>query len=40
VNIPEGLQVGWNAEHDAERFRVTPKGICLINQSMIDRLSL
>ncbi len=38
TRIPEGLQVGWNPEHDAQRFRVTSKGICLINQRMIDRL--
>ncbi|MDB5395697.1 MAG: Glucose-phosphate adenylyltransferase [Rhodospirillales bacterium] len=38
VRIPEGLQVGWDPEFDAQRFRMTSKGICLINQRMIDRL--
>jgi glucose-1-phosphate adenylyltransferase len=38
TRIPEGLQVGWDPEHDAQRFRVTNKGICLINQRMIDLL--
>ena len=38
--IPEGLQVGWDPEADARRFRVTNKGICLINQRMIDQLQL
>jgi glucose-1-phosphate adenylyltransferase len=36
--IPEGLQVGWDPELDGQRFRVTNKGICLINQRMIDRI--
>ncbi len=36
TTIPENLQVGWDPEHDAQRFRVTSKGICLINQRMID----
>ncbi len=39
VNIPEGLVVGEHAELDAERFRRTDAGICLITQSMIDKLS-
>jgi glucose-1-phosphate adenylyltransferase len=34
--IPENLQVGWDPDYDAQRFRVTQKGICLINQRMID----
>jgi glucose-1-phosphate adenylyltransferase len=38
TRIPEGLQVGWDADLDAQRFRVTGKGICLINQRMIDRI--
>jgi glucose-1-phosphate adenylyltransferase len=38
TKIPEGLQVGWDPELDAQRFRVTGKGICLINQRMIDRI--
>ncbi|PYG27976.1 glucose-1-phosphate adenylyltransferase [Pelagimonas varians] len=38
VQIPEGLVVGENAKEDAERFRRTENGICLITQPMIDRL--
>jgi glucose-1-phosphate adenylyltransferase len=39
VNIPAGLVVGEDPKHDAARFRRTAKGICLITQPMIDRLS-
>ena len=38
VQIPEGLVVGEDPELDAKRFRRTDSGICLITQSMIDRL--
>jgi glucose-1-phosphate adenylyltransferase len=38
VIIPEGLVVGEDPEDDAQRFRRTDKGICLITQPMIDRL--
>jgi glucose-1-phosphate adenylyltransferase len=38
VEIPPGLVVGENPESDAQRFRRTDKGVCLITQSMIDRL--
>jgi glucose-1-phosphate adenylyltransferase len=38
VVIPEGLVVGEDAAEDARRFRRTDTGICLITQSMIDRL--
>ena len=38
VVIPEGLVVGENPEHDAARFRRSPRGICLITQPMIDAL--
>ena len=38
VRIPEGLVVGEDPELDAKRFRRTEKGICLITQSMIDRI--
>ena len=38
VKIPEGLVVGEDPELDAKRFRRTERGICLITQSMIDRL--
>ena len=38
VKIPAGLVVGEDAEADAKRFNRTDNGICLITQSMIDRL--
>lgn len=38
VVIPEGLVVGEDAALDAARFRRTDNGICLITQSMIDKL--
>jgi len=38
TKIPEGLQVGWDPDLDAQRFRVTSKGICMINQRMIDAI--
>jgi glucose-1-phosphate adenylyltransferase len=38
VIIPEGLVVGEDPEDDARRFRRTERGVCLITQSMIDRL--
>jgi glucose-1-phosphate adenylyltransferase len=38
VRIPEGLVVGEDPHLDAERFRRTEMGICLITQDMIDRL--
>jgi glucose-1-phosphate adenylyltransferase len=40
VRIPEGLVVGEDPERDAQRFRRTERGICLITQHMIDRLAL
>lgn len=39
VRIPEGLVVGEDPDFDAKRFRVTPGGICLITQAMIDRIN-
>ncbi len=39
VRIPPGLVIGEDAENDAARFRRTPKGISLVTQPMIDRLS-
>jgi glucose-1-phosphate adenylyltransferase len=39
VGLPEGLVVGEDPELDAKRFRRTAKGVCLITQPMIDRLS-
>jgi glucose-1-phosphate adenylyltransferase len=38
VHIPEGLVVGEDPELDAKRFRRTEKGICLITQTMLDRI--
>ncbi len=38
VNIPAGLIVGEDAALDAARFRRTENGICLITQTMIDRI--
>ncbi|MGA1803723.1 glucose-1-phosphate adenylyltransferase [Rhizobium sp. HT1-10] len=40
VTIPEGLVVGEDFELDAKRFRRSEGGICLITQSMIDRLDI
>ena len=39
VRIPEGLVVGEDPEIDAQRFRRTESGICLITKAMIDRLT-
>jgi glucose-1-phosphate adenylyltransferase len=38
VVIPPGLVVGDDPEEDARRFRRTDKGVCLITQTMLDRL--
>ncbi|ACK49195.1 glucose-1-phosphate adenylyltransferase [Methylocella silvestris BL2] len=38
VKIPGGLIVGEDATLDAGRFRRTEKGVCLITQTMIDKL--
>jgi glucose-1-phosphate adenylyltransferase len=38
VTIPKGLVVGEDAKEDARRFRRSENGICLITQSMIDKL--
>jgi glucose-1-phosphate adenylyltransferase len=38
VVIPARLVVGEDPEHDAARFRRSPRGVCLITQPMIDRL--
>ncbi|MDB5555895.1 MAG: glgC [Rhizobium sp.] len=40
VIIPEGLVVGEDPELDAKRFRRTETGICLITQTMIDKLGM
>ncbi len=38
VRIPPGMVVGEDPEHDAARFRLTEKGICLITRPMIEQL--
>jgi glucose-1-phosphate adenylyltransferase len=38
VRIPEGLVVGEDPVLDAQRFRRTENGICLITKAMIDQL--
>jgi glucose-1-phosphate adenylyltransferase len=38
VRIPEGLIVGDNPVLDGERFRRSEGGVCLITQTMIDKL--
>ena len=38
IKIPEGLIVGEDPILDAQRFRRTEKGICLITKTMIDAL--
>ncbi|MBC8128802.1 MAG: glucose-1-phosphate adenylyltransferase [Rhizobiaceae bacterium] len=38
VNIPDGLVIGEDPELDAQRFRRTEEGVCLVTKSMIDRL--
>src|SRR4029077_20132970 len=38
VRIPEGLVAGEDPIADAERFRRTEQGVCLITQPMLDRL--
>ena len=37
VHIPEGLVVGEDPEEDARWFRVSPGGVTLITQRMLDR---
>ena len=39
VRIPDKLVVGEDPVLDAQRFRRTNRGVCLITQPMIDRLS-
>jgi glucose-1-phosphate adenylyltransferase len=39
VRIPANLVVGEDPEADAKRFRRTENGVCLITQSMIDKLA-
>lgn len=40
VVIPEGLSIGFDPEKDAQHFRRTSNGVCLVTQNMIDRLVL
>jgi glucose-1-phosphate adenylyltransferase len=40
VTIPQGLVVGEDPDLDAQRFRRTGSGICLITQPMIDKLGM
>ena len=40
VKIPRGLVVGEDPQLDAQRFRRTANGVCLITQGMIDRITL
>jgi len=40
VRIPQGLVVGEDPELDAQRFRRTEQGVCLITQPMIDLLQM
>jgi glucose-1-phosphate adenylyltransferase len=39
VKIPPGLVIGEDPELDAQRFRRTDGGICLVTQEMVDRLT-
>ena len=39
VKIPEGLVVGEDPDLDAQRFRRTESGVCLITEPMIERLT-
>jgi glucose-1-phosphate adenylyltransferase len=38
VRVPAGLIVGEDPQLDAQRFRRTEQGVCLITQTMIDNL--
>jgi glucose-1-phosphate adenylyltransferase len=39
VRIPEGLVIGEDPDLDTQRFRRSESGICLVTQTMIDRLA-
>ena len=39
VRIPEGLVIGEDPDLDAQRFRRSEGGICLVTQPMIDGLA-
>jgi glucose-1-phosphate adenylyltransferase len=36
--IPDGIQIGVDAEEDAKRFRISKGGIVLVTQTMLDKL--
>jgi glucose-1-phosphate adenylyltransferase len=38
VHIPDGLVIGDDPARDAQRFRRTESGVCLVTQPMIDQL--
>ena len=38
VQIPNGMVIGEDSELDAQRFRRTDKGICLVTQNMINAI--
>ena len=40
VTIPEGLVVGEDPVLDAQRFRRSEAGVCLITKKMIDKLTI
>jgi glucose-1-phosphate adenylyltransferase len=40
VIIPDGLVIGEDPVLDGKRFRRTDKGVCLVTQSMINRLGM
>jgi len=35
--VPEGTVIGFDAEHDRERFHVTAQGICLVTPEMLGQ---
>ena len=39
ILLPPGLVIGEDPVLDAQRFRRTDSGICLVTQPMIDRLA-
>ena len=39
VHVPDGLVVGEDEQRDAQRFRRTERGVCLITQPMINPIA-
>jgi glucose-1-phosphate adenylyltransferase len=39
VEIPEKIEIGYDLEVDAKRFAVTPSGVVVVTQEMVDRLA-